>query len=275
MIERCDYNFMQPFNIPNMTYFLLTVVVVSLYGLLAIGTYTGILLRWRLIKPLALLAVMGHAYLLHQGIDSPAGQNLSVTQLFSLIAWLAAFILLLGQRSLPIMSLGLLVYPIAAFALLLVACSPGSLIIPTSLHPWVLFHILWSTIVVGLFVISGCQAALLGIQEQLLHRKKLTGFLERLPPLQLMETLLFTVVKWGVLALTLLLISSFFLLQTPGIPGLWSKIILAVCVWFVFTGLLAGRHFLGWRGNTAIVWTVIGVVLSVAVYLGSHFLLLM
>ena len=255
-----------------MTHLLLTVLVVFLYGWVASYRPSG---SARLLTPWAAwLAVIGHAYLLHQAIDLPQGQNVSISHLFSMIAWLASLILLLGQWRLPIQSLGMLVYPISACALLVMQWRPGSLIIPTSLQPMVLFHILWSTVVVGLFVISGCQALLLGIQEQLLHRKKLTGFLERLPPLQLMETLLFNLVKMGVIALTLLLASSFFLMTQPDIPGLWSKILLALGVWCVFVGLLLGRHFLGWRGNTAVIWTVMGVVLSVGVYLGSHFLLL-
>ncbi len=260
-----------------MTYFLLTSCVVLLYGVVALGAYGQQALgRWRRLglALLTLLALLGHAYLLQQGIDLPQGQNLNVANLFSLIAWLAGFILFLGQCSLPITSLGLLVYPIAAFSLLLSLHATNRFIVVTSEHPWALFHILWSTLVVGLFVISGCQALLLALQERLLRAKKLTGFLERLPPLQVMETVLFNCIKWGVLTLSLLLLSSFLLFKRSHLPGVWSKMLLGIAVWSVFIVLLLGRHFLGWRGNLAVAWTVSGVILSVGVYLGSHFLLL-
>ena len=251
-----------------MLHYLFVACIIILYGLLAIDAY-GQQYRYRYI---VWVAVLAHAYFLHQCIDGPLGQNLSVVNLFSLIAWLACFILAFSPFS--IASLGVLIYPIAAVSLGLIAILSSCFIVSTSHQPWALFHILWATLVVGLFVLSGCQALLLAVQEQLLKRKKLTGLLQRLPPLQLMESALFTLVKLGVYALSILLVASLFLFKVNHLPGLWSKILLGGCVWGVFSGLLLGRHFLGWRGNTAVVWTLIGVVLAVGVYLGSHFLLL-
>ncbi len=260
-----------------MTYFLLTSCVVLFYGRVALGAYSQYRMgRWQQLRLalIALLALLGHGYLLQQRIDLSAGQNLNVANLFSLIAWLAGFILFLGQFSLPIASLGLLVYPIAAFSLLWALHATNYFIVSTSDDPWALFHILWSTLVVGLFVISGCQAVLLAIQERLLRSRKCLGFLERLPPLQVMEIVLFNCIKWGVLTLSLLLLSSFLFFKRSHLPGVWSKMLLGAAVWCVFVGLLSGRYFLGWRGNLAVIWAVSGVILSVSIYLGSHFLLL-
>jgi len=37
--------------------------------------------------------------------------------------------------------------------------------------------------------------------------------------------------------------------------------------------LLAGRHFYGWRGRTALRWTLSGFVLLLLAYVGSRFAL--
>lgn len=259
----------------DMTDFLLTLGVALLY----LSMFMGEFYQKSFDKPryvswwLTLVACVAQAYLLHRWIDVAAGQNLSGVNLFALITWLAAVILLIGRLSMPIAPLGLLIYPLAVISTLLAALWPGRYILPTMHHPQFLFHILLSTGVVSLLVLGGCQAALLAWQEYHLRHKKWTGLVSRLPPLQWMEALLFQLVKLAVLALSLLLIFSIHMFGTAPIAGLWSKTALTLCIWLVFVGLLLGRHFFGWRANTAVIWAAIGVILAILVYLGSHFLL--
>lgn len=47
------------------------------------------------------------------------------------------------------------------------------------------------------------------------------------------------------------------------------KTSLAVMAWVVFAILLWGRHQLGWRGHTAIRWTLAGFCLLMLAYFGS------
>ena len=51
------------------------------------------------------------------------------------------------------------------------------------------------------------------------------------------------------------------------------KTVLSIIAWAVFAILLWGRHRLGWRGRTAIGWTVAGFVLLILGYFGSKFVL--
>lgn len=258
-----------------MTDFLLTLGVALLYLSLFVAEWY----QKSFEKPryfswwLTLLACVWQAYVLHQWIDVPLGQNLSGVNLLALITWCASIILLIGRLSMPIAPLGLLIYPLAALSMLLAVLWPGTYIVPTAHQLPFLFHILLSTGVVALLVLGGCQAALLAWQEYHLRHKKLTGLLARLPPLQWMEALLFQLVKLAVLALSLLLVSSIHMFKAAPMAGLWSKTLLTLCIWLVFVGLLLGRHFCGWRANTAVIWAAIGVVLAILVYLGSHFLL--
>lgn len=252
----------------------ITAAVVFTYGLLTIGEFyqTG---AWQRIglSVVALLTVVAEAYVLHSWIDGPLGQNLAASHLLALIAWFAAVLVVIGQWTMPVASLGLLVYPVAALSLGGLWLWPGQFLVATAHKPYALLHIILSTLVMGVLVISGCQAMLLAVQEYLLRHKKLSGLLNRLPPLQWMEKLLFRLIQVGVVALSLLILSSVVWIQHGLLPNLWSKILLTGVIWLVLVVLLIGRHFLGWRGGTAVVWTTVGVVAAIFVYLGSHVLL--
>ena len=47
----------------------------------------------------------------------------------------------------------------------------------------------------------------------------------------------------------------------------------AIASWIVFAGLLLGRMVFGWRGRTALRWTITGFVMLMLAYVGSHFVL--
>ena len=49
------------------------------------------------------------------------------------------------------------------------------------------------------------------------------------------------------------------------------KTVLSILAWLVFAILLVGRWLVGWRGRTAIRWTVSGFVLLMLAYFGSKF----
>ena len=51
------------------------------------------------------------------------------------------------------------------------------------------------------------------------------------------------------------------------------KTVFAVLSWVAFGLLLAGRWLYGWRGRTALRWTLSGFVLLLLAYVGSRFVL--
>jgi ABC-type uncharacterized transport system permease subunit len=50
-------------------------------------------------------------------------------------------------------------------------------------------------------------------------------------------------------------------------------IVLSIIAWAVFGMLLVGRRLYGWRGRTAVRWTLAGFTLLVLGYFGSKFVL--
>ena len=51
------------------------------------------------------------------------------------------------------------------------------------------------------------------------------------------------------------------------------KTVFAVLSWVIFAALLLGRHIRGWRGKTALRWTLAGFGALLLAYIGSRFVL--
>jgi ABC-type uncharacterized transport system permease subunit len=51
------------------------------------------------------------------------------------------------------------------------------------------------------------------------------------------------------------------------------KTLFAVLSWLTFAVLLGGRTLRGWRGRTALRWTLFGFALLMLAYVGSRFVL--
>jgi ABC-type uncharacterized transport system permease subunit len=99
------------------------------------------------------------------------------------------------------------------------------------------------------------------------------GLLRALPPLAVMETLLFQTLGLGFALLSLALFSGLIFIQDMFAQHLAHKTVLSIFAWLVFAVLLWGRWRFGWRGRTAIRWTLGGFALLVLAYFGSKFVL--
>lgn len=130
-------------------------------------------------------------------------------------------------------------------------------------------HIFLSTLALIVLISAALQALLLASQEWVLKHKQATGFIQYFPPLEVMETYLFTLISIAIVLLTLVLISSLILFHLVLGQHLWQKIFLSLVAWGVLLMLLIGRSYFGWRGKIAISWTLIGASLIAIVYLGT------
>ena len=134
-------------------------------------------------------------------------------------------------------------------------------------------HILSSVLAYVLFGFAAAQALLYAYQERHLHQHQITAIVRSLPPLKTMENLLFNFIKLGFIVLTMALLSGFFFLEDLFAQHLAHKTFFSILSWFVFIGLLMGRHGAGWRGKTAVRWTLVGYLLLAMGFVGSRFVL--
>ena len=88
-----------------------------------------------------------------------------------------------------------------------------------------------------------------------------------------MESLLFQMIAIGFAMLSLALLSGVLFLEDIFAQHLVHKTVLSLTAWLVFSVLLWGRFQFGWRGRTAIRWTLSGFAVLLLAYFGSKFVL--
>jgi ABC-type uncharacterized transport system permease subunit len=225
-----------------------------------------------------LAGVVLHAFVLSNRLFTISGFNLSFTDALSAAAWLMALLLLVASLKKPIENLGIMVYPFAAFTLGVQGLFPSQhIVVEFNAEAGILkpleIHILISLIAYSLFALAAVHAVLLAVQDKQLRNKHPGGFIRALPPLQTMEKLLFQLLTVGFMLLSLSLFSGILFLEDMFAQHLAHKTVFSFIAWFVFGILLWGRWHSGWRGQTAIRWTLSGFFFLMLAYFGSKLVL--
>lgn len=233
--------------------------------------------------PSAVLAVAFglHGVLLWQAIIGQAQFHFGFAHALSATLWLTVLIVWAESYFSASRGLLLLVLPLAAVASGLPELFPGSIVGPATASIVFRLHLVLAILAYSLLTIAAMQALLMATMDRRLHgdarveRTPMARFLDRLPPLLAMETVLFRLITAGFALLTATLASGvFFSEQTFGRPLRFDhKSVFTIAAWLVFGGLLAGRVFFGWRGRTALRWTLIGFAMLMFAYVGSRFVL--
>ncbi|MEI6414026.1 MAG: cytochrome c biogenesis protein CcsA [Pseudomonadota bacterium] len=226
-------------------------------------------LRHGLALGVGTLAVLSHAVLLHKAVVFGAGLNVGFTSTVSLTCWIIALILLVSSLNKPIENLGIVLFPLAALAVFLAWRFPHVRLMVDGASWGLKGHVLVSMLSYSLLTLASVQAILLAIQDQHLHSRHPGGFVRGLPPLQTMEALLFELIAVGFVLLSLSLMSGFVFLENMFAQHMAHKTILSVIGWVVFGILLWGRFRHGWRGRTALIWTLSGFGILMLGYFGS------
>jgi len=268
---------------------------ILLYGIVA-AAYAALALhfwhtRWRAGKPqdaapwerIAILApLLVHSWLLYQGLFAAAEFRFGFGYALSCMLWLGVLIYWTESLFVKLEGLQPLVLGLAALCAPLPAVFPG-LLTPAYTHslPFRL-HTVLAMLAYSLFTIAALHAMLMTLVERRLHHRRagggtqpgpLAGPLAILPPLLTLESLLFRLIGLGFILLTLTLATGMFNSEEIfGRPVPFNhKTLFAVVSWFIFALLLAGRRFYGWRGRTALRWTLAGFVTLLLAYVGSRF----
>ena len=162
------------------------------------------------------------------------------------------------------MHLLLCIYPVNIITLIFLLLKSSQIAPILEFNNYNFIHVLLSIFSCDLLILATLQAILLGIQEYLLHHHK---HLLPLPAIETMETLLFKLVKLGVVFLSLTLISGFIFNINDLHADIIIKTILTFISWLLFVSLLFGRWLFGWRGYTATYWIVSGsLLLTIVAY---------
>ena len=211
--------------------------------------------------------LIAHSYSVNQIIANDFFSMLSLVFLvISLLFYISSF-------SQAIEALAVIVFPCAAVAVSLNIGNALPVANASVLDTPLQIHIIFSILSYGLLTVAAFQAVFLSIQEKQLHNRQPSTLINCLPPLQLMEILLFRVLSLGLFLLTFALATGFIFLDDIFAQHLAHKTLLSILAWLVFATLLWGRHYLGWRGQQAVKWTHAGYISLMLAYFGSKFVL--
>ncbi len=224
------------------------------------------------ISILTVLALIFHGTDIFFTMKAASGWDLSLVSTMTIVAWLMAFLAYIFGLKTKQAHPGMLIYPIVALALLMKASLPTNQVEGLS-TPALEWHVLLSLSAYSLFTLAAVQASVLAIQEQQLRHRHVAGLMRKLPPLQSMESSLFQLILGGFVLLTAGLLTGLVFIDDIFVQHLAHKTLLSLIAWCVFATLLWGRWRHGWRGKTAIKWTLVGFSFLVLAYFGSKLVL--
>jgi ABC-type uncharacterized transport system permease subunit len=231
----------------------------------------------------AISGVTAAAWALHGAAlwpDMVSNGSLRVGFAFMLSAalWISVAAYWLENRNFALDGLRRMVMPCAAVAAVLPPLFPGSLMPVQAQSPAFGWHVAVAVMAYSTLTIAAFHAVLMALQEARLHTRTakggfLGGAIDQLPALLTMEKLLFRMISIGFILLSLTVLSGVvFSEQLFGKALRWDhKNVFALLSWLLFAALLAGRRWRGWRGKTALRFTLAGFATLALAYVGSRF----
>ena len=221
----------------------------------------------------ALAALLLHALALYALIFGTTGMDMGFFNVLALVGLMMAMLGLAACLKPSFESLGIALFPLAGVSLLLAATLTHDVLLLQG-GSWPLYtHILFSLSAYSLLGVAALQAVVLALQERRLRRGAAGGALSALPPLQEMERFLFQLIAAGFALLTLALFTGLIFVHNLFVQNLEQKTVLSLLAWLVFAVLLWGRWRFGWRGRTAIRWTLSGFGALMLAYFGTKLVL--
>lgn len=234
-----------------------------------------------------LLAIILHGIALRETVLLDANLRLGWSGALSAAVWLGMLVFWLESLVIRIDGLQLLLLPVGAIACVLAALFPQSQLIAHANDAGLRIHLLIALSAYALVTIAALQAMLMSGLDRRLHfprqegahpgsfRRAVGRLMDAQPPLLAQEQVLFRLIWIAFAALTLTLISG--ALISLSLSGKWlpldHKSIFTLLSWLTFGILIIGRHLRGWRGRTALRYTLVGFAFVVLAYTGSRFVI--
>lgn len=230
-----------------------------------------------------IIALILHGIALIDAIIVKSGLHLGWAIAFSAAIWLGMIVFWLENFFLKIDGLLLLLLPVAALACILAAIFPHGYLIPHEQNDWLRIHLIISMAAYGLITIGALHALLMAILDRYLHKpfnssgkaNWVAFAMSAMPPLLVLEKLLFRIIWIGFFVLSLSVVTGIFVslaISNQFLPT-DHKTVFTLLSWFTFGILLIGRYLYGWRGRIALRWTLVGFAFLLLSYTGSRFVL--
>ncbi len=240
-----------------------------------------------------------HAWLLRDAALVDDTWRFGFALALSATMWLAVALFWFESFVVPLISVWLVILPLAALCALLPLAFPGSVALGRlsgadggGYSPWLPIHLAVALAAYGLLTIAAVHAVFMAALDRWLHRTRGTAWpgadasgesrgrieetmLGPLPPLLTMERILFRLISVGFALLTLTVLTGIVFSEALFDKPIRfdHKTIFTLIAWATFAALLIGRVVRGWRGRLALSWTLGGFAMLFLAYAGSRFVL--
>jgi len=222
---------------------------------------------------LGLLALAVHAWLVWTNLMQDGELNFGFYKASALIFLVINIVCMTSLLRRPLQNLLVALFPMSAVSVLISTFSHASATQIGDMSPGIMLHIGSSILSYAMLSLAAIQAGLVAVQDRQLKQRMTRGLIQILPPLQLMETMLFELIWAGVILLSISIVSGFLFVDDIFAQHLAHKTVLAIVAWVLFSVLLWGRYQLGWRSQTAVRFTLTGFILLMLAYFGSKMVL--
>ena len=207
-------------------------------------------------------------------------------KLLSATVWIGVLLVWAESSQLELSRVSSLLAPLAIVFVMLPYFFPGVGFDLQAQPPLFVPHLIVGTLAYGVMFLAAMQALLMAAAQYRLHPRRpaerpgmlmsvLAGGSMPLPPLMVLERILFRVIAVGFVLLLLTTVTGIvFSEETFGKPLPLNHKTVFSLVATIFVGLLLlGRWLWGWRGRIAIRLTLGGFALLLLSYVGSRFVL--
>jgi ABC-type transport system involved in cytochrome c biogenesis permease subunit len=253
--------------------------VLILYGITSLGFIVYLFLRKEALQmPLRILFISCTAFhllfvltLWYQNgllpMESPA-QAVNMLVLFSSLA----FIPIALRKNTAVLAAFFL--PIASFALGSIAplVQPGVDLLSGSYQYWYPLHTLSVIAGEALFVVASTTSVVYLIHERIIRKGSIHSAMSALPPLTLLDSILYASLALGFFAITVGMILGGLWASAIGLSfhSIAPKVLAGALMWLVFGLSLHQRFAIGWKGRRTAIITLIGFVVMVLLFIGIN-----
>ena len=222
---------------------------------------------------LSLAAIVAHSDALVYSMRIHGPFSIGLPEAISLLAWtlavLACFISIERQNRV----LGAILLASAALGAAVTGTGRTSYTETTAAGWQLTAHILLSMGAAALLFAAAVTALLLVFLDRRLRTRRIAHLPSVLPPLDALEKVMFRLIGTGFVLLTLSLFTGFVFVTNLFAQHLVQKTVLSLIAWIIFGVLLIGRIRFGWRGRSALGWTLSGFGMLALAYFGAKFVL--
>ena len=217
------------------------------------------------------VAALG-AHLAFLLLESPSPGEVplaDISQILSISSFGIGIAFLLASYRFDVTILGAFVAPLSLMLFLASGLGSSYAPVPAKVQSAVLtLHIGANVLGLVAFALAFAAGVAYMLQEGLLRRRQLSGVFQRLPSLDVLDTMGLRAVLVGFPLLTFGMITgTFWLLRSDGSEFYVSQA-LGLIAWAIFAGVIVLRVAAGWRGRKAALGTMMGFLFTLLVLAG-------